>query len=155
MLETNNKPNTFTTVQSSNTQQLSRDNAQDIAADLKAMWAATSQAKADADQSMADLKTALDQNDQTLLKQALENTNQKIIQLNRQFDSVALKSAEVTSARERLKEHNLMQYEMGKMITAPTPDQAAFNTLLEKYSQMKKMIDLEMQTLTQKASLSQ
>ena len=41
----NNEPSTFTATQSNNTQQLSRDNAQDIADDLKALWAATSQEK--------------------------------------------------------------------------------------------------------------
>ena len=153
-VQTSTTENLETTISTPSTG-LSRDHAQDIADDLKAMWAATSQAKLDADQSMMSLKTALDKNNQMLLKQALEETNQSILKLNRQYDAVTLKSSEVTAARERLKEHNVMQYELGKMITAPVPDQTAFNAHLEKYSQMKKMIDLEMQTLTQKASVSQ
>ena len=153
--ETNNEPSTFTAAQSSNTQQLSQDNARDIADDLKALWAATSQEKRNADQTTKKLKEALSNDDYTALEHVLEETNQAITALNRQYDSVTLKSSEVTAARERLKEHNLMQYELGKMITAPVPDQAAFNVRLEKYSQMKKMIDLEMQTLRTKASISQ
>ena len=153
--QTNNEPSTFTAAQSSNTQQLSQDNAQDIADDLKAMWAATSQEKRNAEQTAKKLEEALSKDDYTALQHVLEETNQAITALNRQYDSVTLKSSEVAAARERLKEHNLMQYELGKMITAPVPDQAAFNVRLEKYSQMKQMIDLEMQTLRRKASISQ
>ena len=88
---------------SRNTQQLSQDHAQDIADDLKAMWAATSQAKRNADLTAQKLEAALVNDDYTTLQQVLEETNQAIIKLNRQYDAVTLKSSEVTAARERLK----------------------------------------------------
>ena len=146
-----NTTENIATITSTPSTGLSTDNPSDIATDLKTMWQVTEQSKINANQTMLILKDALDNKDNMGVQQALENANHAILELNRQYDSIMLKSSEVTNARERIKQHNLIQLEMGKAITAPVPNQAAFNALVEKYAHMQKMIELDMKTLQIKA----
>lgn len=65
---------------------------------------------------------------------------------------MTLKSAEVTAAREKLKEENNLQIEMGNIILSASPDRQRFAELNKKWENAQKMVEIEMEALRIKAN---
>ena len=83
---------------------------------------------------------------------AVKQTTTQIHGLNQKYNAVTLKSAEVTAARERLKEENNLQIEMGNIILSDSPDRQRFAELNEKWKNAQKMVEMEMEALRIKAN---
>jgi len=83
---------------------------------------------------------------------AVKQTTTRIHDLNQKYDAVTFKSAEVTAARERLKEENNLQIEMGNIILSDSPDRQRFAELNEKWKNAQKMVEMEMEALRIKAN---
>lgn len=83
---------------------------------------------------------------------AVKQTTTRIHELNQKYDTVTLKSAEVTAAREKLKEENNLQIEMGNIILSDSPDRQKFEELQKKRSNSQKMVEIEMEALRIKAN---
>lgn len=133
------------------TSHLSLDNAADIKHDLIALGAQTSAAKQEAENSMWEIKHAMEK-DLRALKTAIEKSNKRIQSLNQNYDAVSLKSSEVVAAREKLKKDNNLQIEMGNIILSSSPDRQKFEELQKKRSNSQKMVEIEMEALRIKAN---
>ena len=134
------------------TSHLSQDNAADIKHDLIALEAQSNAAQQEAENSMWEIKYAMEKKDLHALKTAIEKSNKRIQSLNQNYDMVSLKSAEVAAAREKLKKDNNLQIEMGNIILSTSPDRQKFEELQQKRSNSKKMVDIEMEALRIKAN---
>ncbi|MFN3291150.1 MAG: hypothetical protein ACK410_12195 [Acinetobacter sp.] len=134
------------------TSHLSQDNAADIKHDLIALGAQTSAAKQEAENSMWEIKHAMEKKDLRALKTAIEKSNKRIQSLNQNYDMVSLKSSEVVAAREKLKKDNNLQIEMGNIILSSSPDRQKFEELQKKRSNSQKMVEIEMEALRIKAN---
>lgn len=132
---------------------LSQDNAADIKHDLIALWAQSSATtKQEAENSMWEIKHAMEKKDLRALKTAIEKSNKRIQSLNQNYDMVSLKSSEVVAAREKLKKDNNLQIEMGNIILSSSPDRKKFEELQKKRSNSQKMVEIEMEALRIKAN---
>ncbi len=83
---------------------------------------------------------------------AVKQTTTRIHDLNQKYDTVTLKSAEATAAREKLKEENNLQIEMGNIILSDSPDRQRFAELSKKHDNSQKMVEIEMEALRLKAN---
>lgn len=131
---------------------LSQDNAADIKHDLIALRAVSHTAKQKAQDSFTDMKHAIDSGNRNALMKAVKQTTTRIHDLNQKYDTVTLKSAEVTAAREKLKEENNLQIEMGNIILSDSPDRQRFAELSNKHDNSQKMVEIEMEALRLKAN---
>lgn len=131
---------------------LSQDNAADIKYDLIVLGAASQTAKQKAQDSFMGMQHALDSGNRNALMTAVKQTTTRIHDLNQKYNAVTLKSAEVTAARERLKEENNLQIEMGNIILSASPDRQKFEELQKKRSNSQKMVEIEMEALRIKAN---
>ena len=134
------------------TSDLSQDNAADIKHDLIALGAQSSAAKQEAENSIWEIKHAMEKKDLRALKTAIEKSNKRIQSLNQNYDMVSLKSSEVAAAREKLKKDNNLQIEMGEIILSTSPDKQKFEELQKKRSNSQKMVEIEMEALRIKAN---
>lgn len=134
------------------TSHLSQDNAADIKYDLIVLGAASQTAKKKAQDSFMGMQYAIDSGNRNALMTAVKQTTTQIHGLNQKYDAVTLKSAEVTAARERLKEENNLQIEMGNIILSDSPDRQRFAELNEKWKNAQKMVEMEMEALRIKAN---
>ena len=124
------------------TSHLSQDNAADIKHDLIALRAVSQTAK----------QKAQDSFNRNALMKAVKQTTTRIHDLNQKYDTVTLKSAEATAAREKLKEENNLQIEMGNIILSDSPDRQRFAELSNKHDNSQKMVEIEMEALRLKAN---
>ena len=134
------------------TSHLSQDNAADIKHDLIALRAVSHTAKQKAQDSFTDMKHAIDSGNRNALMKAVKQTTTRIHDLNQKYDTVTLKSAEATAAREKLKEENNLQIEMGNIILSDSPDRQRFAELSNKHDNSQKMVEIEMEALRLKAN---
>ena len=134
------------------TSHLSQDNAADIKHDLIALRAVSQTAKQKAQDSFTDMQHAIDSGNRNALMKAVKQTTTRIHDLNQKYDTVTLKSAEATAAREKLKEENNLQIEMGNIILSSSPDRQKFEELQKKRSNSQKMVEIEMEALWIKAN---
>ena len=134
------------------TSHLSQDNAADIKHDLIALRAVSQTAKQKAQDSFTDMQHAIDSGNRNALMKAVKQTTTRIHDLNQKYDTVTLKSAEVTAAREKLKEENNLQIEMGNIILSASPDRQRFAELSNKHDNSQKMVEIEMEALRLKAN---
>ncbi|WQE00954.1 hypothetical protein U0040_13895 [Acinetobacter johnsonii] len=134
------------------TSHLSQDNAADIKYDLIVLGAVSQTAKKKAQDSFMGMQYAIDSGNRNALMTAVKQTTTQIHGLNQKYDAVTLKSAEVTAARERLKEENNLQIEMGNIILSDSPDRQRFAELNEKWKNAQKMVEMEMEALRIKAN---
>lgn len=148
----NTEPHVAARTTPQTTSHLSQDNAADIKHDLIALGAQTSAAKQDAENSMWEIKHAMEKKDLRALKTAIEKSNKHIQSLNQNYDMVSLKSSEVVAAREKLKKDNNLQIEMGNIILSSSPDRQKFDELQKKRSNSQKMVEIEMGALRIKAN---
>lgn len=148
----NTEPHVTARTAPQTTLHLSQDNAADIKHDLIALGAQSSAAKQEAENSIWEIKHAMEKKDLRALKTAIEKSNKRILSLNQKYDTVTLKSAEVTAARERLKEENNLQIEMGNIILSDSPDRQRFAELSNKHDNSQKMVEIEMEALRLKAN---
>ena len=72
--------------------------------------------------------------------------------MNQKQYTVTLKSAQATAAREKLKEENNLQIEMGNIILSASPDRQRFAELNKKWENAQKMVEIEMEALRIKAN---
>ncbi|WP_424898793.1 hypothetical protein [Acinetobacter johnsonii] len=131
---------------------LSQDNATDIKHDLIVLGAASQTAKQKAQNSFMGMQHAIDSGNRNALMTAVKQTTTRIHDLNQKYDAVTLKSAEVTAAREKLKEENNLQIEMGNIILSASPDRQRFAELNKKWENAQKMVEIEMEALRIKAN---
>ncbi|MEG0605221.1 MAG: hypothetical protein RR487_12025 [Acinetobacter sp.] len=148
----NTEPHVAARTTPQTTSHLSQDNAADIKHDLIALGAQTSAAKQEAENSMWEIKHAMEKKDLRALKTAIEKSNKRIQSLNQNYDMVSLKSSEVVAAREKLKKDNNLQIEMGNIILSSSPDRQKFEELQKKRSNSQKMVEIEMEALRIKAN---
>ena len=148
----NTEPHVAARTAPQTTSHLSQDNAADIKHDLIALGAQTSAAKQEAENSMWEIKHAMEKKDLRALKTAIEKSNKRIQSLNQNYDAVSLKSSEVVAAREKLKKDNNLQIEMGNIILSSSPDRQKFEELQKKRSNSQKMVEIEMEALWIKAN---
>ena len=134
------------------TSHLSQDNAADIKHDLIALRAVSQTAKQKAQDSFTDMQHAIDSGNRNALMKAVKQTTTRIHDLNQKYDTVTLKSAEATAAREKLKEENNLQIEMGNIILSDSPDRQRFAELSNKHDNSQKMVEIEMEALRLKAN---
>ena len=134
------------------TSHLSQDNAADIKHDLIALRAVSQTAKQKAQDSFTDMQHAIDSGNRNALMKAVKQTTARIHDLNQKYDTVTLKSAEATAAREKLKEENNLQIEMGNIILSDSPDRQRFAELSNKHDNSQKMVEIEMEALRLKAN---
>ena len=134
------------------TSHLSQDNAADIKHDLIALRAVSQTAKQKAQDSFTDMQHAIDRGNRNALMKAVKQTTTRIHDLNQKYDTVTLKSAEATAAREKLKEENNLQIEMGNIILSDSPDRQRFAELSNKHDNSQKMVEIEMEALRLKAN---
>ena len=134
------------------TSHLSQDNAADIKYDLIVLGAVSQTAKKKAQDSFMGMQYAIDSGNRNALMTAVKQTTTQIHGLNQKYDAVTLKSAEVTAARERLKEENNLQIEMGNIILSDSPDRQRFAELSNKHDNSQKMVEIEMEALRLKAN---
>ena len=134
------------------TSHLSQDNAADIKHDLIALRAVSQTAKQKAQDSFTDMQHAIDSGNRNALMKAVKQTTTRIHDLNQKYDTVTLKSAEATAAREKLKEENNLQIEMGNIILSDSPDRQRFAELSNKHDNSQKMGEIEMEALRLKAN---
>ena len=134
------------------TSHLSQDNAADIKYDLIVLGAVSQTAKKKAQDSFMGMQYAIDSGNRNALMKAVKQTTTQIHGLNQKYDAVTLKSAEVTAARERLKEENNLQIEMGNIILSDSPDRQRFAELNKKWENAQKMVEIEMEALRIKAN---
>lgn len=134
------------------TSHLSQDNAADIKHDLIALRAVSHTAKQKAQDSFTDMQHAIDSGNRNALMKAVKQTTTRIHDLNQKYDTVTLKSAEATAAREKLKEENNLQIEMGNIILSDSPDRQRFAELSNKHDNSQKMVEIEMEALRLKAN---
>ncbi|WP_336956401.1 hypothetical protein [Acinetobacter johnsonii] len=134
------------------TSHLSQDNAADIKHDLIALRAVSNTAKQKAQDSFTDMKHAIDSGNRNALMKAVKQTTTRIHDLNQKYDTVTLKSTEATAAREKLKEENNLQIEMGNIILSDSPDRQRFAELSNKHDNSQKMVEIEMEALRLKAN---
>ena len=134
------------------TSHLSQDNAADIKHDLIALRAVSQTAKQKAQDSFTDMQHAIDSGNRNALMTAVKQTTTRIHDLNQKYDTVTLKSAEATAAREKLKEENNLQIEMGNIILSDSPDRQRFAELSNKHDNSQKMVEIEMEALRLKAN---
>ncbi|MEG1157711.1 MAG: hypothetical protein RSD94_17705, partial [Acinetobacter sp.] len=150
------KPNTESHVAArtapQTTSHLSQDNAADIKYDLIVLGAASQTAKQKAQNSFMGMQHAIDSGNRNALMTAVKQTTTRIHDLNQKYDAVTLKSAEVTAAREKLKEENNLQIEMGNIILSASPDRQRFAELNKKWENAQKMVEIEMEALRIKAN---
>ena len=151
-IKSNPEPNVTTHTPPHSTSHLSQDNAADIKHDLIALGAQTSAAKQEAENSIWEIKHAMEKKDLRALKTAIEKSNKHIQSLNQNYDMVSLKSSEVAAAREKLKKDNNLQIEMGNIILSSSPDRQKFEELQKKRSNSQKMVEIEMEALWIKAN---
>ena len=131
---------------------LSQDNAADIKHDLVVLSAVSQTAKHNAQDSFMDMQHALDSGNRNALMTAVKQITTRLHDLNQKYNAVTLKSAEVTEARERLKEENNLQIEMSNIILSASPDRQKFAELNNKWKNSQKMVELEMEALRIKAN---
>ncbi|HRM51127.1 MAG TPA: hypothetical protein PL094_03330, partial [Acinetobacter johnsonii] len=148
----NTEPHVAARTAPQTTSHLSQDNAADIKHDLIALGAQTSAAKQEAENSIWEIKHAMEKKDLRALKTAIEKSNKHIQSLNQNYDMVSLKSSEVAAAREKLKKDNNLQIEMGNIILSSSPDRQKFEELQKKRSNSQKMVEIEMEALWIKAN---
>ena len=134
------------------TSHLSQDNAADIKHDLIALRAVSQTAKQKAQDSFTDMQHAIDSGNRNALMNAIKQTTTRIQKKKKKYDTVTLKSAEATAAREKLKEENNLQIEMGNIILSDSPDRQRFAELNEKWKNAQKMVEMEMEALRIKAN---
>ncbi|MBC6676731.1 MAG: hypothetical protein H9L35_11100 [Acinetobacter sp.] len=134
------------------TSHLSQDNAADIKYDLIVLGAVSQTAKKKAQDSFMGMQYAIDSGNRNALMTAVKQTTTRIHDLNQKYDAVTLKSAEVTAAREKLKEENNLQIEMGNIILSASPDRQRFAELNKKWENAQKMVEIEMEALRIKAN---
>ena len=151
-IKSNPEPNVTTHTPTHITSHLSQDNAADIKHDLIALGAQSSAAKQEAENSIWEIKHAMEKKDLRALKTAIEKSNKRIQSLNQNYDMVSLKSSEVAAAREKLKKDNNLQIEMGEIILSTSPDKQKFEELQKKRSNSQKMVEIEMEALRIKAN---
>jgi hypothetical protein len=147
----NTEPHVAARTAPQTTSHLSQDNAADIKHDLIALGAQSSAAKQEAENSIWEIKHAMEK-DLRALKTAIEKSNKRIQSLNQNYDMVSLKSSEVAAAREKLKKDNNLQIEMGEIILSTSPDKQKFEELQKKRSNSQKMVEIEMEALRIKAN---
>lgn len=131
---------------------LSQDNAADIKHDLVVLSAVSQTAKHNAQDSFMDMQHALDSGNRNALMTAVKQITTRLHDLNQKYNAVTLKSAEVTEARERLKEENNLQIEMSNIILSASPDRQKFAELNNKWKNSQKMVEIEMEALRIKAN---
>jgi hypothetical protein len=148
----NTEPHVAARTAPQTTSHLSQDNAADIKHDLIALGAQSSAAKQEAENSIWEIKHAMEKKDLRALKTAIEKSNKRIQSLNQNYDMVSLKSSEVAAAREKLKKDNNLQIEMGEIILSTSPDKQKFEELQKKRSNSQKMVEIEMEALRIKAN---
>ena len=134
------------------TSHLSQDNAADIKYDLIVLGAVSQTAKKKAQDSFMGMQYAIDSGNRNALMKAVKQTTTRIHDLNQKYDTVTLKSAEATAAREKLKEENNLQIEMGNIILSDSPDRQRFAELSNKHDNSQKMVEIEMEALRLKAN---
>ena len=148
----NTEPHVAARTAPQTTSHLSQDNAADIKYDLIVLGAVSQTAKKKAQDSFMGMQYAIDSGNRNALMTAVKQTTTQIHGLNQKYDAVTLKSAEVTAARERLKEENNLQIEMGNIILSDSPDRQRFAELNEKWKNAQKMVEMEMEALRIKAN---
>ena len=148
----NTEPHVAARTAPQTTSHLSQDNAADIKYDLIVLGAVSQTAKKKAQDSFMGMQYAIDSGNRNALMTAVKQTTTQIHGLNQKYDAVTLKSAEVTAAREKLKEENNLQIEMGNIILSDSPDRQRFAELNEKWKNAQKMVEMEMEALRIKAN---
>nr|WP_017397122.1 hypothetical protein [Acinetobacter johnsonii] len=148
----NTEPHVAARTAPQTTSHLSQDNAADIKYDLIVLGAVSQTAKKKAQDSFMGMQYAIDSGNRNAIMTAVKQTTTQIHGLNQKYDAVTLKSAEVTAARERLKEENNLQIEMGNIILSDSPDRQRFAELNEKWKNAQKMVEMEMEALRLKAN---
>ncbi|MNY88810.1 hypothetical protein D3C78_50810 [compost metagenome] len=148
----NTEPHVTARTAPQTTSHLSQDNVADIKYDLIVLGAASQTAKQKAQDSFMGMQHALDSGNRNALMTAVKQTTTRIHDLNQKYDAVTFKSAEVTATRERLKEENNLQIEMGNIILSDSPDRQRFAELNEKWKNAQKMVEMEMEALRIKAN---
>ena len=153
--KTENQTVTKTTIQqpvnesvisSQSVQKFSQNNQSDIKSDLLTLFATTQAAKQKFEHALSEMGKAT-KKDSTSFKNAVLHTQQSLIELNQQYDSVSLKSTEVNQIREKLKQEGNIQIEMSKIILSPVPDKQRFADLQQKMSILSTSIRQDVKAL--------
>ena len=122
---------------------LSTNNVEDIKNDYNQLQTLTTAKAQDGVKFQEEVITASQSNDKAALKGISEKLKAYVDNFNKELDSLPIKSSEVNSLREKMKEANTLGIELSQISTETAPDTNKITELT------KRATDLQQETLTQ------
>lgn len=131
---------------------LSSDNAADIKSDLTQVQTLFSTKNSEAAAFQTEVRQATQKGDKAALQGVVGKMKTYVNGFNKELDGLALKSSEVVSVREKIKEANNLGVEMSEASIANSPDPEKLKQLQNKGIEMQKSLMAEMQALQTKVN---
>ncbi|WP_373350590.1 hypothetical protein [Acinetobacter bereziniae] len=131
---------------------LSTNNAADIKSDLTALQTMSTAKAKEALNFQTEVMQAAQKGDKDALKGVVDKMKTYVDGFNKDLDGLALKSTEVASVRDKMKESNNLGVEMSEAGLASSPDPQKIMELQKKGTELQQSLLTEMQALQTKAN---
>lgn len=148
---TDNKP-AATVTESKPAVSLSTNNIADIKSDLTAIQTISTEKSKEALNFQTEVMQASQKNDKEALKGIVDKMKTYVESFNKDLDNLALKSSEVVSVRDKMKEANKLGVEMSEAGISGAPDPQKIMELQKKGTELQKSLMTEMQALQAKVN---
>ena len=129
---------------------LSTNNLADIKSDFTAIQAISVEKSKEALTFQTDVMQAAQKGDKDALKGVVEKMKTYVDGFNKDLDGLAIKSSEVASVRDKMKEANKLGVEMSEAGLAGSPDPQKIMELQKKGTELQQSLMTEMQALQAK-----
>lgn len=131
---------------------LSTNNIADIKSDFTALQAMSTEKAKEALNFQTEVMAAAQKGDKAALQGIVEKMKAYVETANKDLDGLALKSSEVASVREKMKESNKLGVEMSELGLSSTPDSQKIMDLQKKGTELQQSLMTEMQALQAKVA---
>lgn len=131
---------------------MSTNNVADIKSDLEQIQLLSTNKAKEATAFQSEVMQASQSGDKNALKGIVEKMKTYVSGFNKDLDGLTLKSSEVASIRDKMKESNNMGVEMSELGLASTPDPKKIMDLQKKGTELQQSLLTEMQALQVKVS---
>ena len=131
---------------------LSTNNVADIKDDLMAIQSISTAKAKEALNFQTEVMQAAQKGDKEALKGVIDKMKTYVDGFNKDLDGIAIKSSEVASVRDKMKESNKLGVEMSELGLSGSPDQQKIMELQNKGIELQKSLMTEMQALQTKVN---
>ncbi len=131
---------------------LSSNNAADIKSDLAAIKALSIAKAQESTEAQTKLLESAKTGDKAAVEEMVKGMKTFTEGYNKELDALALKSSEVDSARQKMKEFQNVNVELSEAAISAKPDPTKMGELAKKAGELQQALAAEMQKLEAKAA---